>query len=127
MLIGELSEKSRLSKDTIRFYEKQGLIPAGTKENVYNSYKHYPPETLQRLHTIRQIKQLGFTLQEIAAFMEMAGENTATCEEVSGKIRDKITAIDQKIMALQAMKTAMTQLVSGCSATGDGNCPSLFP
>lgn len=126
MLIGELSQKSRLSKDTIRFYEKQGLIPAGKKENVYNSYKHYPPETLQRLHMIRRIKHLGFTLQEIAAFLEMAEENSATCEQVSGKIQDKIATIDQKISELQAMKTAMTQLISCCYITGDGNCPSLF-
>ena len=62
MLIGELSKQSGLSRDTIRFYEKQRLIEVGLKERRFNIYKEYSQDTLQRLLHIKRIKGFGFTL-----------------------------------------------------------------
>ncbi|MEL6903398.1 MAG: MerR family transcriptional regulator, partial [Cyanobacteria bacterium J06606_4] len=65
MLIGELAKQSNLSKDTIRFYEKIGLLSAGERRAGSRVYKEFPPHTLMRLQLIRQAKKLGFTLSEI--------------------------------------------------------------
>jgi DNA-binding transcriptional MerR regulator len=71
MLIGELSRKSGLSRDTIRFYEKLGLIRLGRRQRRANNYKEYPPEVLRRLLSINQLKEFGFTLAEIAEILDL--------------------------------------------------------
>src|SRR3989338_1716476 len=71
MLIGELSKRTGLTKDTIRFYEKQGLIPEARKIHTFNNYKEYTEETLNRLLTIKKVKSFGFTLNESAELLDM--------------------------------------------------------
>jgi MerR family copper efflux transcriptional regulator len=65
MLIGELAKASGFSKDTIRFYEKIGLIELPKHARLSNNYKDYPNEALQTLKCIHNLKNLGFTLEEI--------------------------------------------------------------
>lgn len=114
MLIGELSKQAGLSRDTIRFYEKQGLIPIGRKERRFNNYKEYSEDTLQRLLQIRRIKGFGFTLNETAQFLDMIENNQASCGNVSEKISEKISLIDQKIMQLIELRTLMQNGVQNC-------------
>ncbi len=83
MLIGELSSKTGLSRDTIRFYEKQGLISVARKERRFNNYEEYSEETLQRLLSVKVIKSFGFTLNEASDLLDMIEMNEATCNNVS--------------------------------------------
>lgn len=110
MLIGELSKGCGLSRDTIRFYEKCGLIAVGKKERRFNNYKEYSEETLKRLLSIKQLKNFGFTLNEVAELLELLEMDKATCNNVSHKIDDKVLLINQKI---QELKTVRTQLLNG--------------
>ena len=73
MLIGELAAKSGLSRDTIRFYEKQGLISVSWKERRDNNYKEYSDEVLETLLTIKRVKSFGFTLNEAADLIGTEG------------------------------------------------------
>lgn len=130
MLIGELSEKAGLSRDTIRFYEKQGLIAVGRKERRFNNYKEYSTITLQRLQQIKRIKGFGFTLKETAEFLDMIQSNQASCGNVSEKIVEKVALIEQKIIQLQEIKTLMMSSVKKClldctSPNTQDNCPIL--
>lgn len=119
MLIGELAAKTGLSRDTIRFYEKQGLIAVGRKERRFNNYKEYTDQTLERLLTIKRIKGFGFTLNETQQFLDMISENAASCETVSVKIAEKISVIDAKIRELEQIKHLVL--------TGINNCQSCCP
>lgn len=119
MLIGELAAKTGLSRDTIRFYEKQGLIAVGRKERRFNNYKEYTDQTLERLLTIKRIKGFGFTLNETLEFLELIAANAASCETVSGKVYQKVFVIDAKIKELEQIK----QLV----LTGLNNCQNCCP
>lgn len=110
MLIGELSKASEMSRDTIRFYEKNGLIAIGRKERRFNNYKEYSHETLQRLLSIKQLKSFGFTLNEIADLLDMLEVNEATCKNVTHKIDEKVLLINKKIKEL---KTVRKQLLDG--------------
>jgi len=65
MLIGELSKRTGLSRDTIRFYEKQGLIKVGRRERRVNNYKEYSDGILRHLLLFNKIKSYGFTLNEL--------------------------------------------------------------
>ena len=71
MLIGELDERTGLTKDTIRFYEKKGLIALDRKSRRENNYKEYPAQVLEKLMLIRKLKDMGFTLNEIDTFLAL--------------------------------------------------------
>lgn len=114
MLIGELSKMSGLSKDTIRFYEKLGLIDVSRKERRDNNYKEYSVDTLKKLLSIKRIKSFGFTLNEASEFLELIDHNNASCENVANKVYQKISLIDEKIKELQEMKSYMISGVSKC-------------
>lgn len=118
MLIGELSKASALSRDTIRFYEKKGLITAGKKERQFNNYKEYSEETLKRLLSIKQLKSFGFTLNEIAELLDMFDVDQATCESVCHKIDEKIILLTQKIKELEMVRQQLTAGKKSCQTEG---------
>ena len=95
MLIGELSKASGFSKDTIRYYEKIGLIELPKHFRLDNNYKDYPKETLALLLSVRNLKSLGFTLEEIREIL-VRKQMDALDNETTFKI------IDQKIIHLDA-------------------------
>ena len=70
MLIGELVARSGLTKDTIRFYEKKGLIALDQKSRRENNYKEYSEHVLEKLMLIRRLKDMGFTLTEVDTFLD---------------------------------------------------------
>lgn len=104
MRIGEIVNKTSLSKDTIRFYEKKGLIKVGRTDSEWNNYKNYNEETLTKLLLIKKVKGFGFTLNEIAEILEMFDKNIATCEIMAIKVKEKLNRIDEKIKDLNEMK-----------------------
>ena len=131
MLIGELSRRSGFSRDTIRFYEKQGLIQSGRKERRFNNYKEYSEETLKQLLIIKRVKGFGFTLNEIKEFLQMIADNEASCNNVAERIAEKVSLIDGRIKQLQDIRLLMTEGVAACleeqaSADLDENCPMLI-
>ena len=130
MLIGELSKKSGLTRDTIRFYEKQGLIEEAKKLRPFNNYKEYTEETLNRLLTIKKVKSFGFTLNESAELLDMVEMKTATCDTVAARVADKVELIEEKIRELEELKRLMIQRVQECRdccvpQSVDENCPIL--
>ncbi|MBN4062018.1 MerR family transcriptional regulator [Bacteroidales bacterium AH-315-I05] len=118
MLIGEISKKTSLSRDTIRFYEKMGLIKVERGDTLYNNYKDYTEETLRRLIIIKQIKGFGFTLNETAEILEMIGMGMATCIVVAEKVKEKIRSIDRKIKELEDVK----KMIFDRMKEGQNNC-----
>ncbi len=130
MLIGQLVKETGLTKDTIRFYEKHGLIKVKRKERRDNNYKEYSNEILTRLLTIKRLKGFGFTLNEVADLLDMIEMNEASCKNVSHKINDKVTLLDEKIRELIAIRTMLLNGVSKCTdgcnpQKADDNCPIL--
>lgn len=104
MLIGEISAISGLSKDTIRYYEKLGLIKVNKKSRRENNYKEYSQEVIERLEIIKRAKHLGFTLKEIDEFMYSWLTKSLTDEERISLFESRIQLIDQKINKLQEVK-----------------------
>lgn len=131
MLIGELTRRTGLSKDTIRFYEKQGLIQVGKKERRDNNYKEYSESTYKRLLSIKMIKGLGFTLNETSLLLGMIDTNEATCTNVASKIQEKVSVLDEKIRELINVRTMLLNGLQKCGGTScdpqrpDSNCPII--
>lgn len=130
MLIGEICRLSGLSKDTIRFYEKQGLIQVPRKDLRFNTYKEYSVDTLRSLLVIKRLKDFGFTLNEIGEYLELIVMNRASCDTVSDKITQKVQLIDQKMEELRQIRSLLTKGVEDClrcqpPSQSNENCPIL--
>ncbi len=129
MLIGEIVAKTNLSRDTIRFYEKKGLIKVYRTDSEWNNYKNYNDETLRKLFLIKKAKGFGFTLNEIAEILEMFDNNIATCEIMAIKVKEKLNRIDEKIKDLNEMRimiVAKIENIQGeCIQSSKENCQNM--
>jgi MerR family transcriptional regulator, copper efflux regulator len=112
MLIGELSKQTGLSKDTIRFYEKLGLITAISNDVSTKSYKKYSLETIERLSTIVQGKGLGFTLSEIKQLLDEWGEGEISKRDLIEIIERKIEEVIKKKQQLESIETYLISKLS---------------
>jgi MerR family transcriptional regulator, copper efflux regulator len=109
MLIGELSKRTGLTKDTIRFYEKMGLITACDQPAGTRFYKEFSEEMMHRLMLIHQGKALGFTLNEIKQFVQEWGNHTAIPEYEQIHIMErKLEEISQKMRQLEEIQSYLT-------------------
>ncbi len=114
MLIGELAERTGLSRDTIRYYEKLGLIPVLVRRD--NGYKEYPEESAQAVNLIRLGKSLGFTLAEIRAFAGRIQSEDVEFADVRDEIQEKVADIDVRIRNLKAMRKELLHILDTCPA-----------
>lgn len=104
MLIGEISKKTELTRDTIRFYEKKGLLNVERTVSEFNNYKNYTSEHLKRLLLIKKAKSFGFTLNEILELLKLFDLNNANCSILQEKVNEKLIDIDNRIQELMDFK-----------------------
>ncbi len=121
MLIGEIAKKAGLSRDTIRFYEKQGLIETDRSYSKWNNYKNYNENTLDKLLLIKKTKGFGFTLKEIGEILDLFEMKKASCSTISTKVVGKLEEIDRKIKELQDVK----KLIADNMAIAKKTCTSI--
>jgi MerR family copper efflux transcriptional regulator len=115
MLIGELVERTGLTKDTIRFYEKKGLISLDRKSRRDNNYKEYSEQVLNKLMLIRKLKDLGFTLNEIDTFLELWREEDASCQNLKYTLEGKITVVNEQLQKLTELKSRLSDSLTRCN------------
>ena len=121
MLIGELAQRAGITPDTVRFYEKKGLLDGRHKTRRDNNYKEYSPAALERLRLISNSKCAGFTLTEIVQMFQQW--DTLSEEERRKLFAVKVAQIEGRMAELEAMKAYLNALMpecvlkSGCSAT----------
>ena len=115
MLIGELVERSGLTKDTIRFYEKKGLINLDRKSRRENNYKEYSEQVLEKLMLIQKLKNMGFTLNEIDTFLELWREEDASCKNLKFTLENKVKLVDEQMQKLVELKSRLSQSLTKCN------------
>ncbi|PZO35578.1 MAG: heavy metal-responsive transcriptional regulator [Pseudanabaena frigida] len=108
MLIGELAKKTGLTKDTIRFYEKRGLIESQERQAGMRTYMDFSPEMLDRVAMIVQGKSLGFTLSEMKHLMDTWGNMEMPIAEKLKIIDSKLDEITDKMKQLEQIKNYLT-------------------
>ncbi len=124
LTIGKVARSAGLAIDTVRYYEREGLIekPARTA----SGYRHYRADVIARLRFIRQAKELGFTLTEIRELLTLKVAPGKSCADVKSRAEAKIADVEQRIAQLARMKRALTKLVTACSGRGPtSECPIL--
>jgi Hg(II)-responsive transcriptional regulator len=125
LTIGVLAKKSDVGVETVRFYERKGLLPKPQKPT--SGFKHYEPEDIKRIKFIKRAQDLGFTLREVKELLKLKVDKKATCGQVMKKTDEKMSEVDQKIKDLQRMKKSLKQIKDCCE---DGTqtlteCPIL--
>jgi MerR family mercuric resistance operon transcriptional regulator len=124
LTIGRIARGAGTGVETIRFYERQGLIAKPGRTS--SGYRMYPPDAMRRLRFIRHAKELGFSLREIKELLSLRVTAGKSCGDVRQRARQKITEIDHRIAALARMKQALVKLSAACSGKGPvAACPIL--
>ncbi|MEO9864645.1 MAG: MerR family transcriptional regulator [Yoonia sp.] len=112
MRIGELADSLGITTDTIRFYEKRGLIAADRRAN---GYRDFSPATVQLLKMIRLAQQLGFTLREIADLTSALQDAQMSADDVGGLLQAKITELEAKAANILSLRDILqTRLNDVC-------------
>ena len=122
--IGEVAKQTGVGVETVRFYEREGLLDE--PERRASGYRQYDEEAVAVLRFIRRAKELGFTLKEIKALLNLRLDTSATRADVREQAREKVADIEAKIADLQRMKDSLVKLIRKCSGHGSTKgCPIL--
>ena len=111
--IGKLAQKTGVTNDTVRYYEKEGLLSPARKTDA--GYRVYDEDAARRLRFIKQAQQCGFSLAEIGELLALKNSDAACCQDVRGVAIAKKLQLEHKVRALQLMSHALTELISICT------------
>lgn len=120
--IGALAETAGVNVETIRFYQRKGLMPE--PEKPYGSIRRYGAAELARVRFIKSAQRLGFSLEEVGELLKL--EDGARCGEARQLAEQKLVDVRQKLSDLQRIESVLAGLVARCSAVrGRVNCPLI--
>ena len=121
MTVGELSKRAGVNLETVRFYEKEKLLPQ--PERTSGGHRLYTDDDIERLKFIQRAKWVGFTLKEIRTLMRVREANpTDRCEDAMDLARAKVIEINEKLSELQKMRDALQTFLDTCPDTDAGHC-----
>jgi len=121
---GELAKRAGVNVETLRFYERKGLLPKPPRR--LSGYREYPPESVRLIRFIKRAKDLGFSLVEIRELLALRVRPGTTCAEVRERAEHKLEDVRQKIADLKAIERALKKLTATCSGRGPlSQCPIL--
>jgi len=106
---GELARAVGISTDALRHYEKLGVLPRAPR--TASGYRLYPPDSLERVKTVRHAMQLGFTLHELAEILRIRDRGGAPCKRVLWMLQEKLEALQERIAELQQTQNYMESMV----------------
>jgi len=112
LTIGKLAAAAGVRSDTLRYYEREGLIAPAGKSPA--GYRLYDQDSARRLRFIRQAQQCGFTLAEIRELLVLRGRDAARCGDVRKRAIEKKRQLEGKIRSMRAMCKALDRLIAGC-------------
>lgn len=125
LTIGKVAARARVSADSIRFYEREGLLTPARKSA--SGYRLYTDEAIRRIEFIKHAQQCGFSLSEIRELLELKAHDRACCNDVYRVAVEKKLQLETKIRALKTMSRALSRLIEVCSrdAKSLDKCPIL--
>ncbi|MFY3776121.1 Hg(II)-responsive transcriptional regulator [Marinobacter salsuginis] len=122
MTIGALAKAAGMGVETIRYYQRRGLVEE--PEKPYGSIRHYDEEALARLHFIRTAQWLGFSLDEVGELLKL--QDGTHCDEARVLGEQKLAKVREKISSLRRIERTLEGLVQACcTEQGDVKCPLI--
>ena len=124
LTIGRVAKEAGVNLETIRYYERQGLVPKPPRTRA--GYRFYTPEAARRVHFIKRAQELGFSLKEIRELLALRVDTKTTCADVRRRAQAKIADVEAKIRALQEIRKALARVTAACTGRGPASaCPIL--
>ena len=116
MKIGTLARRAGVAIDTVRYYEREGLLPAPAR--LPSGYRDYDDDAVERLRFIRRAKALGFTLGEIQELLQLSARREEDMAGMKAAAIQKLADVDAKLAELQRIRQGLTELVESCPGHG---------
>lgn len=125
LTIGQLAKTSEVNVETVRFYERRGLIPKAPRRA--SGYRLFSEKDVDRIRFIKHAKALGFTLDEIGELLALKVGPKATCGDVTERIASKLADVERKIITLHRIKQTLMKLKKACKKPNvpSKDCPIL--
>jgi len=122
--IGEVARRADVNKETVRYYEKRGLIPKPDRRS--SGYRIFTRRHIDQIKFIKRAQELGFTLSEIKELLELRMDENSSCSQIKREAQVKYQNVVEKIRDLQRIKETLAGLIDTCSGKGPkGECPIL--
>jgi MerR family mercuric resistance operon transcriptional regulator len=124
LTIGRLAKEAGINLETVRYYERQGLMPKPPR--TASGYRLYPANAVRRLMFIKRAQELGFSLRDVRELLSLRVSRTATSAAVRTRAEAKIADIEAKIRTLESMKKSLRKLAQTCDGRAPvSECPIL--
>jgi len=124
LTIGQLAKRVNVNIETIRYYERRGLLPAPPRNE--SGHRQYSDEAVQRTDFIKRAQSLGFSLNEISELLTLRVEPGKTCSDVKARVEAKMADVENRIVELIRMREALERLSKRCTGSGPvSRCPIL--
>jgi Hg(II)-responsive transcriptional regulator len=123
MRIGEVAQRADVNVQTVRYYERRGLLPAPTRRP--SGYREYSAETVRLVRFIKRAQELGFSLRDIAELIELRRNPARNCPMVRAAAARKAEDVAARIRRLTAIQKALKQLTQACESAPGNGCPIL--
>jgi DNA-binding transcriptional MerR regulator len=117
MKIGEVAKDSGVTVDTVRFYERVGVLPPPARTE--SGYRDYDPSTVERIRLTRALQAIGFTLADAVDALAAHDAGGATCESERWRLQAALDRVDAKLADLNALRDRIVQAQNACA---DGRC-----
>lgn len=123
ILRAQLARKTGCNLETIRYYEKVGLLPDPPRNA--NGYRVYPPDLVGRLQFVMSARDLGFSMEEIRSLLSLTDTGAQTCAEVMAKTQAHLAVVRCRITDLQKIEQTLSQILTECSGENVPQCAIL--
>lgn len=124
LTIGQLARRAHVNVETVRYYERRGLIPEPPRRE--SGYRQYSQDVAARMEFIKCAKEVGFSLKEVSELLSLRAGPDATCGDVKKRAEVKVANIEEKVRDLERMKNALLELIAACEGRGPTSaCPIL--
>lgn len=118
--IGDLARRANTKVETVRWYEREGLLPAPAR--TAGGHRAYTRTHLDRLAFVRHARELGFPLESVRALLTVADDPDRPCGEIDAIAREHLTAVRSRIARLQALEAELSRMIHECGCGRVGDC-----
>lgn len=120
MRIGELARATGTKTETIRYYEREGILPAADRTD--SNYRDYSDEHLATLTFVRRARELGFSMAQVRELLALSDHDEKPCQDVDRLVQQQLAEVERKIADLTALRDELGQMLRSCQADKIGEC-----
>lgn len=120
MRIGELAKATGTKAETIRYYEREGILPAADRTD--SNYRDYANNHLAALTFVRRARQLGFSMAQVRELLALSDHEDKPCQDVDQLVRDQLEEVERKIEDLQSLQSELGLMLRLCRSDKIGEC-----